>query len=86
MKSLGFGDHSRKGFQGEGGFELVLERWVLGRGGRGKRAHSRPRRSMGKFVATIWGRGRWWILEEGRPVAKYWEQVAGSGVKFRISL
>lgn len=40
---------------------------------------------MGKFVATIWAGGRWWIQEEARPVAKYWEQVAGSGVKFRIS-
>lgn len=44
---------------GEGEFQLVLERWVLGK--EGKRAHSRPRGSMGKFVTTTWGRGRWWI-------------------------
>ena len=66
MKSLGFGDYSRKEFGGEGGFKLVLERWVLGKEGKGKRAHSRPRRSIGKFVITIWGRGRWWIQGGGQ--------------------
>lgn len=64
-----------------GGSELVLERWALGRGGRRKRAHSRPRRSGGKCVAAIWGGGRWWTQEE----AKCWEQVAGSGVKSRTA-
>lgn len=69
MKSLGFGDHSGKEFRGEGGFELVLERWVLGKEGKRKRVHSRPRRS------TMWGRGRWWIQEGGQPG----RQVLGTG-------
>ena len=66
MKSLGFGDHSRKQFEGEGGFELALERCALGKEGKGKRAHSRPRRSIGKFVITKRGRGRWWIQGGGQ--------------------
>lgn len=57
MRSLGFGDQSRKELRKEGGFELVLERWELGQ--KGKRAHSRLGRSMGKCLTTIWGRRRW---------------------------
>ena len=76
MKSLGFGDHSRREFRGEGGFELALERYVLGKEGKGKGAHSRPRRSISKFVITIWGRGRWWIRGGGQTS----RQVLRTGV------
>lgn len=67
MRSLGFGDHSRKGFREEGGFELVLERWVLGREGKGEKTHSRLGRSMGKFMTMIWGRAGGNPKEEARP-------------------
>lgn len=67
MRSLGFGDHSRKGFREEGGSELVLERWVLRREGKGEKTHSRLGRSMGKFMTMIWGRAGGNSKEEARP-------------------
>lgn len=56
MSSLGFGDHSRDDFREEGGFDLVLERRVLGKEGKRKGGPSILESSMGKFVTMMWGR------------------------------